>query len=89
MAAEMSNDDSTQSFVAPTKDTEVSHYTIIDKIGSGGMGDVYLAWDTELERTVTLKFLHPNLCRDEACRKRFKREAQAAARLDHANIVSV
>jgi len=83
------DDERTQSFVALTKDTEVSHYTIIDKIGSGGMGDVYLAWDTELERTVALKFLHPHLCKNDDCRKRFKREAQAAARLDHANIVSV
>ncbi len=89
MAADESDDDQTLSFVALAKDTAVSHYTIIDKIGSGGMGDVYLAWDTELDRTVALKFLHPNLCRSEDCRKRFKREAQAAARLDHANIVTV
>jgi len=82
-------DDKTQSFVPLTKDTAVSHYTIIDKIGSGGMGDVYLAWDTQLERTVALKFLRPDLCRDEHCRKRFKREAQAAAQLSHANIVTV
>ena len=89
MMASKSNDDETQSFVALAKDTAVSHYTIIDKIGSGGMGDVYLAWDTELERTVALKFLHPHLCKDEDCRKRFKREAQATARLDHNNIVTV
>ncbi|UCG62154.1 MAG: serine/threonine protein kinase, partial [Candidatus Zixiibacteriota bacterium] len=89
MPADMSHDDSTESFVALAKDTAVSHYKIIDKIGSGGMGDVYLAWDTRLERTVAIKFLHPHLCRSEDCRKRFEREAQAAARLDHANIVTV
>ena len=68
MTADESNDEKTESFVALAKDTAVSHYTIIDKIGSGGMGNVYLAWDTELERTVALKLLLPHLCRDEDCR---------------------
>ena len=89
MAADESNDDRTQSFVALSKDTEVSHYRIINKIGSGGMGDVYLALDTKLNRKVALKFLPPHLCQDDDCRKRFTREAQAAAGLDHPNIAGI
>jgi len=67
----------------------VSQYSIIEKIGSGGMGEVYLALDTRLNRKVALKFLPPHLCRDEDCRSRFKREAQAAAKLNHPNIVTI
>jgi Tol biopolymer transport system component/predicted Ser/Thr protein kinase len=89
MVADESHDDKTQSFVAPTKGTRVSHYEIIEKIGAGGMGEVYLAEDTQLDRKVALKFLPPHLCRDEAARARFTREAKAAAKLDHPNIVPV
>jgi TolB-like protein/Tfp pilus assembly protein PilF/predicted Ser/Thr protein kinase len=53
------------------------------------MGEVYLAQDTTLQRLVALKFLPSHLCQDEDCRARFAREAQAAAKLDHPNIVSV
>jgi len=89
MAADESHDDRTQSFVALTKGTMVSHYQIIEKIGAGGMGEVYLAMDTKLNRKVALKFLPQYLCQDADCRARFKREAQAAAKLDHPNIVPV
>jgi serine/threonine protein kinase/tetratricopeptide (TPR) repeat protein len=89
MAADQSDDDRTQSFIALTAGTTVSHYQIIDKIGSGGMGEVYLALDTKLNRKVALKFLPPHLCQDEDCRKRFTREAQAAAGLDHPNIAGI
>jgi serine/threonine protein kinase len=89
MLADNSNDDRTKSFVALTVGTKVSHYKIISKIGAGGMGEVYLADDTELERQVALKFLPPQLCQDEDCRKRFKREAQAVAKLNHPNIITI
>ncbi len=89
MVADESHDDRTQSFVALTAGTMVSHYRIVEKIGAGGMGEVYLALDTKLNRKVALKFLPPHLCQDEDCRARFKREAQAAAKLDHPNIVPV
>ena len=83
------DDDNTRTHVPLTNGTVVSHYRIIEKIGSGGMGEVYLAEDTQLDRKVALKFLPPHLCQDADCRARFKREAQAAAKLDHPNIVSV
>ena len=81
--------DKTQTHVVLTKGTMVSHYRIIEKIGAGGMGEVYLAEDTKLKRKVALKFLPSLLCQDEDCRARFKREAQAAAKLDHPNIVTI
>ena len=89
MVADESHDDKTQSFLALTSGTSVLHYKILEKIGAGGMGEVYLALDTKLNRKVALKFLPPHLCRDDDCRKRFTREAQAAAKLDHPNIVPV
>jgi non-specific serine/threonine protein kinase len=89
MAADESHDDKTQSFIALTSGTEVLHYKILEKIGSGGMGEVYLALDTKLNRKVALKFLPPHLCQDEDCRKRFTREAQAAAGLDHPNVAAI
>lgn len=89
MLANESSDDRTESFVALTQGAMISHYRIISKIGAGGMGEVYLAEDTELNRKVALKFLPLHLCQSEDCRARFKREAQAAAKLDHPNIVSI
>ncbi len=86
---ESQDNDRTESFVSLTKGTKVGHYTIIQKIGAGGMGEVYLAEDTELKRQVALKFLPANMCTDEDCRNRFKREAQAAAKLNHPNIVHI
>ena len=60
-----------------------------DKIGSGGMGDVYLAEDTTLDRKVALKVLPPELADDAERRARFTREAKAVAALNHPNIVTV
>ena len=83
------DDDKTRTHVPLTEGTMVSHYRIIEKIGAGGMGEVYLAEDTQLNRKVALKFLPSHLCQDEDCRKRFTREAQAAAKLAHPNIVTI
>jgi serine/threonine protein kinase/Tfp pilus assembly protein PilF len=81
--------DRTHTHVALTAGAMVSHYRIIEKIGAGGMGEVYLAEDTQLNRKVALKFLPLHLCQDEDCRARFKREAQAVAVLKHPNIVTI
>ncbi len=89
MAANGSDDDKTRSFTALTAGVVVTHYEIISRIGAGGMGEVYLAEDTELKRKVALKFLSPHLCQDEDCQARFKREARAAAALKHANIITI
>ena len=81
--------DRTQTHVVLTKGTMVAHYRISEKIGAGGMGEVYLAEDTELGRRVALKFLPLNLAAENEHRARFKREAQAAAKLNHPNIVTI
>jgi len=67
----------------------VSHFKILSKLGAGGMGEVYLAEDTALARRVALKFLAPQYTADSELEARFKREAKAAAALNHPNIVVV
>ena len=64
----------------------VSHYRILDRLGEGGMGEVYEAEDLRLGRTVAIKVLQPRFTQDRERRARFEREARAASRLDHPNV---
>jgi serine/threonine-protein kinase len=74
---------------APAQTLVDGRYRVIDRIGSGGMGDVFRAEDTHLKREVALKILHRRFARDEQFVERFRREASSAASLQHPNVVSV
>ena len=78
---------------APVRDDlighELGHYRILRKIGSGGMGVVYRAYDVHLEREVAIKLLHPGTLANAHSRKRFRNEARALSKLNHPNIATV
>ena len=67
----------------------LSHYRVVEKIGAGGMGEVYRAHDERLERDVALKVLPTSTLADEAARRRFRKEALALSKLNHPNIATV
>jgi serine/threonine protein kinase len=67
----------------------ISHYRVISPLGSGGMGEVYVAQDENLERAVALKILPPDLVKNEDRVRRFIQEAKSASSLSHPHIVTI
>jgi len=71
------------------KETSISHYTLLEKLGEGGMGVVYKAKDTKLDRHVALKLLSPNVRAENLANKRFIQEAKSTSALDHPNVCTI
>lgn len=76
-------------FLNDSIDQEIQQYHLVEKLAVGGMGIIYKALDTKLQRTVVLKFLSPHLNNDKQARERFLKEARSAAALQHPNICTI
>ena len=74
---------------SPDPERQLLHYRIINKVGEGGMGQVFKAEDTKLGRHVAIKLLSPDSMRDSVARRRLLAEAQSASILNHPNVVTI
>jgi eukaryotic-like serine/threonine-protein kinase len=81
--------ESQESTVTRLAGQTISHYKVLEMLGTGGMGVVYKAFDTKLNRMVALKFLPPHLRHNDELKRRLKEEARAASTMDHPNIVVI
>ncbi len=73
----------------PVINPAISHYRIVSRIGAGGMGEVYLAMDTKLDRKVALKILPAGVAANQDRMRRFVQEAKTASALNHPNILTI
>src|SRR5471030_1214623 len=71
------------------ENASIAHYTLTSKLGQGGMGEVFRATDTKLDREVAIKILPPAVANDAERLARFKREAKVLASLNHPNIATI
>ena len=74
---------------SPSVGTKIKHYKIVSQIGIGGMGEVFLALDTRLERNVAIRFIKTEFVKDKDKLRRFQQEARNASLLNHPNILTV
>ncbi len=89
MENKQGDDAESQKLVALTSGTLLSHYRVIERIGAGGMGEVYRAQDTRLGRDVAIKVLSPHLAATPEVRARFEREARTISQLNHPHICTL
>ena len=75
--------------MSPDRTSTIGPYRLEDRLGGGGMGEVWRAWDERLDRSVAVKLIRPESAGDQMARERFRREARAAAALTHPAIVRI